>query len=169
MFITSFRFKNQFNKALGFKPSIEFAKRQKLEKAKRKQEEAIKLQTIGDSNINTTFTFENTTAEQTGDVALSRNGSKDITVFPEHFSPQQQKNNDISDTESDISVEEKQLIPSRIILDMSSCPFVDNDGVKTLVTLQDDLNKLQIHLMLARCTSKMSLVLSSVTIFNGVV
>jgi len=55
---------------------------------------------------------------------------------------------DFSDTDpADI-----EISYSRIVFDMSACSFIDNDGVKTIKTLHSDLFKLQIHLVLTRCS-----------------
>ena len=45
-------------------------------------------------------------------------------------------------------------MPMFVILDMSICSFIDNDGVILLTSLLTTMSELNIRLLLARCSGK---------------
>jgi len=56
---------------------------------------------------------------------------------------------------SDRYTAEGVKMPRFVILDMSFCSFIDNDGVAVLKSLLTTLSELNIRLLLARCTGKL--------------
>ena len=57
-------------------------------------------------------------------------------------------------TEKSIGKQTSEERISHLVLDMASCSFIDNDGVKSLKSLHQTLSKLNIKVLLAECTSK---------------
>ena len=165
-----FRFKTQFYKALGFKPALEVARREKFsrsENMKNHVDEPNELynpfrKTVA-VNIDSTSTEKqhgcNNNNEKRLDKAPNQRLTQSRPEFCDAESPSIQQCSQCEFTESDERVVNTTSY-LRIILDMSACSFIDNDGVKTLNTLFSDLSKLQIQLVLARSSGKFFLISS---------
>ena len=153
------RFKTQFHKVLGFKPALEIVRRRKIEEKSKKLTSKTLYNSFNESvAVNMACTVE----IPQGKMQLNNNDGNDLVnrntkprwsqALDNESSIKSQKCSQSDDSESDNMDYQSQF--SRVILDMSACSFIDNDGVKTLKTFYDDLHKLNIYLMLARCSGK---------------
>lgn len=72
-----------------------------------------------------------------------------------------------------VDVQDKQIastgvaMPRYVVLDMSICPFIDNDGIHAITSLLKNLSLLNIRLLLGRCTGKKLIIIVGMLSVSG--
>ena len=158
--IAIFRFKTDLYRSLGFKPSLELAKRQKENKITKTK---ISIQSI-EQQLYHKPEVENFYARIKAQEKVDGKPSNSFeSVKPEkciNIVEQNLSHNDATmcqDRQDFLKTNNDRSVPSKVIIDMSQCSFIDNDGVKTLKSIFKELSKLQIHLILSKCPGMQSI------------
>uniref|UniRef100_H2ZI98 STAS domain-containing protein n=1 Tax=Ciona savignyi TaxID=51511 RepID=H2ZI98_CIOSA len=147
------RFKNQLALSLGFEPALEIHRRKKR---KMKEERLQRL-----THVNSAFSGDQ--PDHNG-AAASANITPSTTDSEPHLSPESSdatpakmnsRGSMFKSPNGDVFINGLDTGDSlkHVIIDMTSCSFVDNDTVKTFSSLYSDLRKLEIAMYLAACTS----------------
>ena len=155
------RFKQQLSAALGFKPNFEASRRKKTKEAaeKAQKRQAKELKKLENESFQNRAVFPTHLTSE----AESGNGLN-YEIVPENTGIVIGNTSALSGSSAVEGKNETQLLdrityngirmPHYVILDMSICSFIDNDGVILLKALLKNLSLLNIRLLLARCTGK---------------
>lgn len=133
-------------RALGFKPALELAKLQKTKNVTKNE-----ISSLSDSFSDPEMDkFNQSYEDETNE---SRRISNQVTLHSPDF-PKNSSNDNEAQKErkqNSFNLRSSNLFPKKVILEMSQCSFIDNDGVKTLKSIFNELSKLDIRLLLANC------------------
>ncbi|XP_076818919.1 prestin-like [Clavelina lepadiformis] len=155
------RFECQVISALGFQPAVEVARRKKEElKRKKMQKKELIMSSSGSVVANQGFVEEENGVIKTVRANENREESSRPKINENGIMNRHNKD-DVTDLEAQNRTTEKSIGKktseeriSHLVLDMASCSFIDNDGVKSLKSLHQTLSKLNIKVLLAECTSE---------------
>ena len=133
---------------MAFTPSFEIAYRKKIEEALKKQKKNEQFISISKILPNSN------TANGASEITFRNANAMEENFYHESASSSSGMRHRLASVPKERIASTGAVMPQFIVLDMSICPFIDNDGVLLVKALLSSLSDLNIRLLLARCSGK---------------